>query len=200
MKFTLFLTVLVILAASLCALITAPSPTPLPSPSPAADTSITFSVKTDDTITTVNMADYLPGVLAGEMPALFETQALMAQAVAARTYILHRAENGSANHPNADICNNPACCKAYATIDQLKENWGDHFDEYHKRISDAVTGTDGQYLTYNGNSHQCGQSGVGSRRPQLYLTGGVLPRSTESTAICKVSRTDFLRHSRCMVR
>ena len=36
------------------------------------------------------LEDYLVGVVAGEMPALFEEEALKAQAVAARTYALRR--------------------------------------------------------------------------------------------------------------
>ena len=124
-----------------------------PPPAPTVirtDCDITFTVKTDSGTESVNMADYLPGVLAGEMPALFESQALMAQAVAARTYILHRMQNGSPNHPEADICNNPACCKAYVSQTQMQKNWGTNFDTYYAKIADAASETDGQYLTYNG--------------------------------------------------
>lgn len=151
MRLAFTLTFLAVLAAVILSFTLFPAPAPQPTAPPMADGDIVFSVLTDGSLETVNMADYLPGVLAGEMPALFETQALMAQAVAARTYILHRMENGSANHPEADICNSPACCKAYASHEQLKKNWGEHFDEYYAKISGAVTATDGQYLTYNGD-------------------------------------------------
>jgi len=151
MRLAFILTFLAILVAVFLSFTLFPAPAPRPTAPPLADADIVFSVQTDSGIETVNMADYLPGVLAGEMPALFETQALMAQAVAARTYILHRMEHGSANHPEADICNSAACCKAYASTEQLMENWGDHFDEYDAKISNAVTATDGQYLTYNGS-------------------------------------------------
>ena len=125
-----------------------PPVTPLPSPAPAADRDVTFTAKGESGTVTTNLQSYLPGVLAGEMPALFEEQALMAQAVAARTYILHRMRHPSPNHPEADICDDPACCKAYATEAALREQWGDNFDRYYARIADAVLGTDGQYLTY----------------------------------------------------
>lgn len=151
MRLAFTLTFLAVLAAVFLSLTLFPAPAPEPTPSPTPDGDMVFTVQADGSLETVTMADYLPGVLAGEMPALFETQALMAQAVAARTYILHRMENGSANHPDADICNNAACCKAYATTEQLRENWGEHFDAYYAKISNAVTATDGQYLTYNGD-------------------------------------------------
>ena len=119
-------------------------------PTACTDAEICFTVQTETGTETTDLAAYLPGVLAGEMPALFETQALMAQAVAARTYILHRMEHPSPAHPDADICNDSACCKAYVTEEELRKNWGDHYDTYWARITNAVQSTDGQYLTYEG--------------------------------------------------
>ena len=122
-----------------------------PSPSPAltADKDITFTVQGEDGVVGTNLRDYLPGVLAGEMPALFAEEALMAQTVAARTYILHRMQHPSGNHPHADICDDPACCKAYASETELQESWGDNYDTYWARITNAVAATDGLYLTYD---------------------------------------------------
>ena len=153
MKHAFLLSVLAVLAAFLLPLLCIPSDTtPLPSPMPTActDAEICFTVQTETGTETTDLAAYLPGVLAGEMPALFETQALMAQAVAARTYILHRMEHPSPAHPDADICNDSACCKAYVTEEELRKNWGDHYDTYWARITNAVQSTDGQYLTYEG--------------------------------------------------
>ena len=152
MKRILMLSFLTVLFIMLYTAATVP-PNPTEPQTPArscTDADLRFSVKTDTGVETVTMADYLPGVLAGEMPALFEAQALMAQAVAARTYILHRVQNGSSNHPDADICNDSACCKAYVSEEQMRKNWGTHYDAYHAKITDAVVSTDGQYLTYNG--------------------------------------------------
>lgn len=153
MKHAIALSVLAILAAFLLPMLCVPSDSPpLPSPTPAActDAEIQFTVQTETGTEATDLSAYLPGVLAGEMPALFETQALMAQAVAARTYIIHRMQSPSPAHPDAAICNDPACCKAYATEAELRESWGDRYDEYWARITNAVQGTDGQYLTYDG--------------------------------------------------
>lgn len=154
MKHAVIISVLAVFLAMVLPLLWTGSTDPLPDTvqAPLADRDIRFTVKTDNGIETVDMASYLPGVLAGEMPALFEPDALMAQAVAARTYILYRVAHGSSNHPEADICNSAACCKAYATDDALRSNWGDNYDAYYAKITAAVTGTDGQYLTYNGNA------------------------------------------------
>lgn len=118
------------------------------------DTECTFTVQTDSGIEQHTMADYLPGVLAGEMPALFQPEALKAQAVAARTYILYRMNHRPEAHPDADICNDPACCKAYHTESELREIWGGQYDAYHEKMTAAVRDTDGQFLQYGGAAIQ----------------------------------------------
>ena len=118
------------------------------------DAECTFTVQTDSGIEQHTMADYLPGVLAGEMPALFQPEALKAQAVAARTYILYRMNHRPEAHPDADICNDPACCKAYHTESELRELWGGQYDAYHEKMTAAVRDTDGQFLQYGGAAIQ----------------------------------------------
>ena len=66
----------------------------------------------------MTMDEYLLGVLRAEMPASFELEALKAQAVAARTYTLHKMAQGAiARHPDADACDDITCCKAYETAE-----------------------------------------------------------------------------------
>ena len=73
-----------------------------------------------------DMESYLMGVVRAEMPAAFELEALKAQAVAARTYTLHKMQNGgSANHPEADACDDITCCQAYLSQEEAAQNWGD---------------------------------------------------------------------------
>ena len=121
-----------------------------PSATPGADAETVFTVLMDGEVHTVDMASYLPGVVAAEMPALFEPDALKAQAVAARSFILSRTRTVNANHPEADVCTDPGCCKAYATEDELREKWGADFDAYWQKMLAAVRETDGQYLSYEG--------------------------------------------------
>ena len=74
----------------------------------------------------MTMDEYLLGVLRAEMPASFELEALKAQAVAARTYTLHKMAQGViARHPNAD---------AY----------------YEEKLARAVAETDGKVIVYDG--------------------------------------------------
>ena len=101
-------------------------------------------------VETLSMAEYLPGVVAGEMPASFEPDALRAQAVAARSYALARRNAPPAAHPQCALCDDPGCCEVYLTADERAERWGEQYDLWESRIEEAVRDTDGVYLVYDG--------------------------------------------------
>ena len=89
-------------------------------------------------INEVNLEDYLKGVVPAELsPAVFpELEAIKAQAVAARTYVVkHRGQFGAEGF---DICDTPAC-QVYqgAGVEQRMSN-------------EAVAATRGELLTYEG--------------------------------------------------
>lgn len=96
------------------------------------------------------LEEYLVGVVAGEMPASFEKDALMAQAVAARTYIYKKIKDNKEKdgHSGATVCDNPGCCKAYAENEELKEKWGADFEKYYKKVESAVKDTENRILVY----------------------------------------------------
>lgn len=106
----------------------------------------------DEQVQTLSLSDYLWGVVAAEMPASFEVQALCAQAVAARTYWARLLEGSK--HENADICARSSCCQAYISKEQARENWGDRAAEYEERITSAVEQTDSLVVTSQGRPIQ----------------------------------------------
>lgn len=99
-------------------------------------------------VETVNLWEYIVCCVASEMPPTYETEALKAQAVISYTYALYLL-----SHPysdSADITDSPAKHQAYLSRSEIKEKWGDDYEESIEKIEDAVTQTQGQYLTYNG--------------------------------------------------
>ncbi len=68
-------------------------------------------------IVEMDLEVYTAGVVAAEMPASFHTEALKAQAVAARTYTLQKmlslGGRGCASRPGADLCTASTCCQAW---------------------------------------------------------------------------------------
>ena len=114
------------------------------------DAQITLRVQDGDEIREMTVADYLPGVVRGEMPASFEPEALKAQAVAERTYIYYKlSTGGKAAHPKADVCTDSRCCAAYTSQKAAAKKWGAKADKYEKRIQQAVRDTDGQVMLYD---------------------------------------------------
>ena len=98
----------------------------------------------------MDLGTYLVGVVRAEMPASFETEALKAQAVAARTYTLNKLLTGGNHGEAADICTDFACCQAYLSEDKARTNWGENADANEAKIEAAVKDTDGQAALYGG--------------------------------------------------
>lgn len=104
--------------------------------------------KEDNSIVEKPFEDYIIGVVAAEMPANFEIEALKAQAVAARSYVLKKIEQNKNNE--YDILSS-TMNQVYIDNNQMKAKWSNNYDEYLNKIKKAVIETKGQYLTYNGN-------------------------------------------------
>lgn len=102
----------------------------------------------DGQVTEMDLNQYLWGVVAAEMPASFEEEALKAQAVAARTYALNKGPTD--NHPDADLCTDYACCQAWISRADAQANWGDSAIEYTNKITTAVAETGNQVILYDG--------------------------------------------------
>lgn len=99
-------------------------------------------------VETVPMEEYVAGVVASEMNASFEIEALKAQALAARTFIVQRMLSGSKEN-NADVTDTVKH-QVYHSKEELKKTWGKEYEKNLKKIEEAVSETAGQVLTYEG--------------------------------------------------
>ncbi len=117
-------------------------------PATNEDADIDITLLTNGELRSLSMREYLLGAVAAEMPASFETEALRAQAVALRTYLMRKLSRPSSVHPEADICSDSSCCAAWRDDATLREKWGEDYDTYAARIQYAVESTDGIYITY----------------------------------------------------
>lgn len=99
------------------------------------------------TIEKVPLEEYVTGVLAGEMPVSFELEALKAQAVAARSYVMKKIEQNQNNEYDVvDTVSN----QVYLDENTLKQKWQDSYIEKMNKIKTAIIETKGEYLTYDG--------------------------------------------------
>lgn len=101
----------------------------------------------NENIEQIELEDYIVGVLAGEMPVSFHIEALKAQAVASRSYVLKRMEyNKDNNYDVVDSVNN----QVYLDNDYLKQRWGSKYEENISKLKKAVSETKSQYVEYEG--------------------------------------------------
>jgi len=104
-------------------------------------------VKRDNEIKNVFLEEYVVGVVGAEMPASFELEALKAQSVASRTYVLKKILNNKNNdYDILDTVNN----QVYLDSEELKKKWGDDYTKYINKIRTAVNETSMEYLEYDG--------------------------------------------------
>lgn len=117
--------------------------------------SIRVYLHDQDRIVEMGLEDYVKGVVAAEMPAEFELEALKSQAVAARTYAVKNmvffGGSGIADRPGADVSTDSRQSQAWLSSSQLQSRWGAaNYERYWKKISQAVDETRGLIATYNG--------------------------------------------------
>lgn len=102
------------------------------------------NVLINNSINRLTLNDYLFGVVASEMPALFPTEALKAQAIASRTFTIKKLQQ------NSDyVFKGYLYDQGYIDNDSLKEKWKDKYDEYSKLINKSIIETNNLIITYN---------------------------------------------------
>ena len=81
---------------------------------PLSDSKSSYiSVKMQDSsVLSMDIEEYILGVVLGEMPASFELEALKAQAVVARTFAANNIKSDY-KHQDCDICTDSNCCQNY---------------------------------------------------------------------------------------
>ncbi|GBF78386.1 stage II sporulation protein D [Paenibacillus sp. 598K] len=108
-------------------------------------------VSAEERVERVPLELYVRGVLAGEMPVDFELEALKAQAIAARTYIVKQlAAGGSGGVKGGDVSDTVAD-QVYVPLRQLGDRWPEEESaQALAKLTRAVQETRGLIMTYNG--------------------------------------------------
>ena len=101
-----------------------------------------IKVLKDEKVLNLDLESYIIGVVAGEMPASFNEEALKAQAVAARSYALK-------NNDENKILKADTSSQVYINESEMKQKWNNEYDYYYNKIKKAVLETKGEVLTSN---------------------------------------------------
>ncbi|GIO67549.1 stage II sporulation protein D [Paenibacillus cookii] len=136
-----------------------PDPAPAPIPAPAAPVvpqqtaqpQVSVYLTKTGQVEKLSLEDYVVGVVAAEMPAEFDLEALKAQAVAARTFIVRRLADGDKSGVpglQADVTDTVAH-QAYISQAELAAKWKEKPEELAK-LKRAVEESRNTIMTYNG--------------------------------------------------
>lgn len=114
---------------------------------PAVDVAVYRSK--DQHIENIPLEEYVAGVVASEMPAAFEMEALKAQALTARTFIVKQMmSEEKVGLPEGALVTDTVMHQVYKSPKELKSIWGKDYEWRMKRINEAVAATNGQVITY----------------------------------------------------
>lgn len=95
-------------------------------------------VSSNGNVSEVELETYLIGVVASEMPYSFELEALKAQSVAARTFVMQR-----------DLkVDDTTSSQVYKSEQELKEIFDQDYDAMYTKIKKAVDATKGEVMKY----------------------------------------------------
>lgn len=101
-------------------------------------------------IKNLGLEDYILGVVAAEMPAEFELEALKAQAIAARTYAVKRLGQRTSSNNRYDV-DTTVHTQAWLSDAQMRDKWGWlNYWRYRCKLNKAVSETRGKVLVADG--------------------------------------------------
>lgn len=101
-----------------------------------------FLIKVEGVDEPLPLEEYVKGVVAAEMPVSFHSEALKAQALAARTYALRTTKKGE------QAIAKDVSAQVYYTEAERKKNWGKEFSKKEKKVEEAVQATAGEVIYY----------------------------------------------------
>ena len=105
----------------------------------SAEEAIAVCMASSGAVVEMSVREYCIGAVAGEMPALYEVEALKAQAAACMNLARRAVLQGTSDRLfGAHISSSAAQAQAYLTEEQMRQKWGNAYDVYYARIAAAV--------------------------------------------------------------
>ncbi len=96
--------------------------------------------------TTLDMYEYIYGVVCAECPMLYHEEAIKSQIIAAYTYTLYC--KNTMKDAEYDLTTQPETSQAYITQEKAFENWGSNAEKYDKKLRKLMDEVWGVYLSY----------------------------------------------------
>jgi stage II sporulation protein D len=139
---------------------------------------------------------YLMGIVAANMPAGYDMEALKAQAVIARTYSLYNIAMLSKETPDKKKFATSELGLSFISMDSLEEYWGsEEYIDYFTKIENAVSATEDEVLIYDDELilPVFFYTGSGYTRNASEAWGIDVPYLTSVSSKQDVTSTDYLK-------
>lgn len=117
-----------------------------------SEPNISLYLSKDDKTINLLLEDYIWGVVAAEMPASFEIEALKAQAVCARTYAIKKIIEEKKYPQNADLSDDIYSCQAFISKEEFKKRNPQNHKDLIKKLDLAVHESRGYIMLYQENA------------------------------------------------
>lgn len=147
------------------------TPTTPANPKPETTARTVTIKRSNGSLQTLDLEEYVVGVVSAELGAGFHEEAYKAQAVAARTYAAKMIELGQ-------TLTDTDSHQVYRDKTQIKNSWGERdFNKYYPIIQKAVNDTRGEVITYNGKYIEAYffSTSNGKTEEPKYVWGGTVP-------------------------
>lgn len=103
-----------------------------------------------ETVLKLDKNEYILGVVAAEMSADNNIEALKAQALAAYTFAYRKHAQNKKTNSNYDLTNDSTLDQRYIDEETRKNKWGEKFTENEKKIKQAVESINNKLIVYKG--------------------------------------------------
>lgn len=100
-------------------------------------------------IVKLEISEYIVGVVAAEMPAENNIEALKAQAIASYTYAYRKHLQNKQTNNEYDLTDDSKLDQRYINKEERKTKWGSNYEEFENKIKSAVDAVKNQLIVYN---------------------------------------------------
>ena len=144
--------------------------------------------RNNGSVITLDLDEYLIGVVAAEVPAEFNIEALKTQAIISRTYTLRSMKIGRK-------LTDTVSTQVYKDNDELKNIWGDSYDKYYNKIKLAVEETKDLAIYYNDEYIDAlfFSTSNGKTEDAKYVWGNSIPYLKSVDSSWDIDTTPYLR-------
>ncbi|MGL4763412.1 MAG: stage II sporulation protein D [Sarcina sp.] len=115
------------------------------------DTSVVKVFTSTGVVRSVPLEEYVQGVVSTELPLSFEKEAMIAQSILARTYVVSKMITpcSKAKQYGGVICDT-VHCQVYKPMEERVKIVGYDEEQFKKKIIDVVKKSEGEVITYSG--------------------------------------------------